>query len=81
MKIIYIKELSNLLKDLEKKGLTVKECGFENTRKGLIKGKDFDDVIKKYRLSLRRSKLNNGYFNYSYSAFIIEHDSKKFEKL
>ena len=41
------KEMSNLFKDLEKKGLTVKECGFENTKKEFIKGKDFDDVIKK----------------------------------
>ena len=41
------KEMSNLFKHLEKKGLTVKECGFENSRKEFIKGKDFDDVIKK----------------------------------
>ena len=41
------KEMSNLFKDLEKKGLTVKECGFESSRKEFIKGKDFDDILKK----------------------------------
>ena len=41
------KEMSNIIKDLEKKGLVIKECGFENTRKEFVKGKEFEEAIKK----------------------------------
>ncbi len=41
------KEMSNIFYSLEKKGLEVKECGFNGTRCEYIKGKNFEETILK----------------------------------
>ena len=41
------KEMSNVFYSLEKKGLEVKECGFNGTRCEYIKGKNFEETLLK----------------------------------
>ena len=41
------KEMSGVLKELEKKGLEIKECGFGQSRCEFVRGKNLEEVFKK----------------------------------